>query len=262
MAARCRSSAKRNREPPPAGRCGVQPQAGEADRIAAQERAARAAARLKGGHIRPFFFCRAGLKRLPHGDSRSAQRAVPPDSKPCVTTQPSSSSWRHHGLDHRQRVGDGNRTPAKSPMAPDDLSKRTERQAAAPRGNRGGCRSRKSTANVANSTKRTGGRGPRRGGLRPSSHPVVEVVGQAEEAMRRIEDSSKQISNIIGVIDEIAFQTNLLALNCVSTGAAPGKPAGALRSWPRKCANSRNARQRCKEIKELITTRRPGFERR
>ncbi len=39
------------------------------------------------------------------------------------------------------------------------------------------------------------------------------VVREAVGAMTRIEDSSRQIGQIIGVIDEIAFQTNLLALN-------------------------------------------------
>ncbi len=39
-----------------------------------------------------------------------------------------------------------------------------------------------------------------------------QVVAQAVEAMARIEDSSRKISHIIGVIDEIARQTNLLAL--------------------------------------------------
>ena len=40
-----------------------------------------------------------------------------------------------------------------------------------------------------------------------------EVVGKAVAAMAQIEASSGKISDIIGVIDEIARQTNLLALN-------------------------------------------------
>ncbi|MGO7845230.1 methyl-accepting chemotaxis protein, partial [Rhizobium johnstonii] len=40
-----------------------------------------------------------------------------------------------------------------------------------------------------------------------------QVVRDAIGAMDQIEKSSREISNIIGVIDEIAFQTNLLALN-------------------------------------------------
>ncbi len=48
------------------------------------------------------------------------------------------------------------------------------------------------------------------------------VVGQAVEAMARIEQSSSKISEIIGVIDEIAFQTNLLALNAAVEAARAG----------------------------------------
>ncbi|KIP98060.1 hypothetical protein RU07_23095, partial [Agrobacterium tumefaciens] len=49
------------------------------------------------------------------------------------------------------------------------------------------------------------------------------VVREAISAMDQIDASSKAISNIIGVIDEIAFQTNLLALNAGVEAARAGE---------------------------------------
>jgi methyl-accepting chemotaxis protein len=50
-----------------------------------------------------------------------------------------------------------------------------------------------------------------------------DVMGAATEAMQRITHSSAKISNIIGMIDDIAFQTNLLALNASVEAARAGE---------------------------------------
>ncbi len=49
------------------------------------------------------------------------------------------------------------------------------------------------------------------------------IVSDAVEAMARIEQASRKISDITGVIDEIAFQTNLLALNAAVEAARAGE---------------------------------------
>ena len=48
-------------------------------------------------------------------------------------------------------------------------------------------------------------------------------MAEATKAMERIATSSSKISNIIGMIDDIAFQTNLLALNASVEAARAGE---------------------------------------
>ena len=62
-----------------------------------------------------------------------------------------------------------------------------------------------------------------------------QVMQHATEAMERITTSSGKISNIIGLIDDIAFQTNLLALNA-SVEAARAGDAG--KGFARRCRRS------------------------
>ncbi|MEL6905020.1 MAG: methyl-accepting chemotaxis protein [Planctomycetota bacterium] len=57
---------------------------------------------------------------------------------------------------------------------------------------------------------------------RSNAEGGVERVHELLDAMKGIEESSEQISNIIRVIDEIAFQTNLLALNAAVESARAG----------------------------------------
>jgi methyl-accepting chemotaxis protein len=102
-----------------------------------------------------------------------------------------------------------------------DLSARTEQQAASLQETAssmeqltGSVRSSADNARQANQLAQGASAVAQRGG---------EVVGQVVATMSEIEQASRRISEIIGVIDGIAFQTNILALNAAVEAARAGE---------------------------------------
>ncbi|MDR7031280.1 methyl-accepting chemotaxis protein [Rhizobium rosettiformans] len=133
----------------------------------------------------------------------------------------------------------------------EDLSKRTEQQAASLEETAAALD--QITTNVANSSKRAEEARTIAAQANVSARQSGSVVANAVDAMGRIEHASSQISNIIGVIDEIAFQTNLLALNAgveAARAGEAGKGFAVVAQEVRELAQ--RSAQAAKEIKDLI----------
>ena len=137
--------------------------------------------------------------------------------------------------------------------AADDLSRRTEQQAASVEETAAALE--EITTTVSDSTKRAEEASQLVAKTKDAAEQSGTVVKNAVAAMSEIEKSSVEISNIIGLIDDIAFQTNLLALNAGVEAARAGDAgkgfavvAQEVRELAQRSANA------AREIKTLITS--------
>jgi methyl-accepting chemotaxis protein len=133
-----------------------------------------------------------------------------------------------------------------------DLSQRTEEQAASLE------ETSSSMEQISSTVKKNAENAQQANHLTSGTRAVADrggaVVAEAVSAMARIEESSRKISDIISVIDEIARQTNLLALNAAVEAARAGE---AGRGFAVVASEVRSLAQRssqaAKDIKDLIT---------
>ncbi len=192
--------------------------AAEADRVT-REDAARRSVEETGAVVAGLA---DGLRRLAAGDlTGRIETPFPADYEALRTDFNDALAELGGVLGEVVGNAEGIRAGAKGIAgAADDLATRTEQAAASLQ------ESAAALEQVTATVQRTAEGARKAAGAVTATRADAErggaVVGRAVEAMAGIERSSRQIGQIIGVIDEIAFQTNLLALNAGVEAARAG----------------------------------------
>ena len=212
-----------------------------------------AALRITAGIVGPLGHAAKVADRVAHGDLSSP---IPRGGAGEVGVMLNSLATMQDNLAQlvaNVRMGSQSVANASAEIAQgnNDLSTRTEQQASALE------QTASSMAGLNTTVKQNADSARQANQLATSASAVAiqggEVVGQVVETMKGINESSRKISDIISVIDGIAFQTNILALNAAVEAARAGEQgrgfavvASEVRSLAGRSAEA------AKEIKSLI----------
>ena len=202
---------------------------------------------------RPVQSAVALARRVAAGDLSSRSETHARDEIGVLQNTLADMNAKLHGLVTGIRSGAHAIATASSEIAAGnlDLSSRTEQQASS-------LEETASSMEELNSTVSQNADNARQASMLATSASEVAgrggvVVAQVVDTMASINESSKKIADIIGVIDSIAFQTNILALNAAVEAARAGEQG---RGFAVVATEVRNLAHRsagaAKEIKELI----------